>query len=155
MALASSPVLAGSSFRAVSGQFESECKGPVMARVTVEDCVTKIPNRFELVVLAGQRARDITAGAEILVERDKDKNPVVALREIAEDKVAPEELLEAVVTSLQRYADTDEPEQEDDEDVAKTISAEEAISHLAAVRAVTRKEVLDVNYEDTDKDGSY
>ena len=126
-----------------------------MARVTVEDCVTKIPNRFELVVLAGQRARDITAGAEILVERDKDKNPVVALREIAEDKVAPEELLEAVVTSLQRYADTDEPEQEGDEDVAKTISAEEAISHLTAVRAVTRKEVLDVNYEDTDKDGSY
>ena len=126
-----------------------------MARVTVEDCVTKISNRFELVVLAGQRARDITAGAEILVERDKDKNPVVALREIAEDKVAPEALMEAVVTSLQRYADTDEPEQEDDEDVAKTISAEEAISHLAAVRAVTRKEVLDVNYEDTDKDGSY
>ena len=126
-----------------------------MARVTVEDCVTKISNRFELVVLAGQRARDITAGAEILVERDKDKNPVVALREIAEDKVAPEELLEAVVTSLQRYADTDEPEQEGDEEVAETISAEEAISHLAAVRAVTRKEVLDVNYEDTDKDGSY
>ena len=126
-----------------------------MARVTVEDCVTKIPNRFELVVLAGQRARDITAGAEILVERDKDKNPVVALREIAEDKVAPEELLEAVVTSLQRYADTDEPEQEGDEDVTETISAEEAISHLSAVRAVTRKEVLDVNYEDTDKDGSY
>ena len=126
-----------------------------MARVTVEDCVTKIPNRFELVVLAGQRARDITAGAEILVERDKDKNPVVALREIAEDKVAPEELLEAVVTSLQRYADTDEPEQEGDEESAETISAEEAISHLAAVRAVTRKEVVDVNYEDTDKDGSY
>ena len=126
-----------------------------MARVTVEDCVTKISNRFELVVLAGQRARDITAGAEILVERDKDKNPVVALREIAEDKVAPEELLEAVVTSLQRYADTDEPEEEGDEDVAETISAEEAISHLAAVRAVTRKEVLDVNYEDTDKDGPY
>ena len=126
-----------------------------MARVTVEDCVTKISNRFELVVLAGQRARDITAGAEILVERDKDKNPVVALREIAEDKVAPEELLEAVVTSLQRYADTDEPEQEGDEEVSETISAEEAISHLAAVRAVTRKEVLDVNYEDTDKDGSY
>ncbi len=126
-----------------------------MARGTVEDCVTKISNRFELVVLAGQRARDITAGAEILVERDKDKNPVVALREIAEDKVAPEELLEAVVTSLQRYADTDEPEQEGDEEIAETISAEEAISHLAAVRAVTRKEVLDVNYEDTDKDGSY
>lgn len=126
-----------------------------MARVTVEDCVTKISNRFELVVLAGQRARDITAGAEILVERDKDKNPVVALREIAEDKVAPEELLEAVVTSLQRYADTDEPEQEGDEVIGETISAEEAISHLTAVRAVTRKEVLDVNYEDTDKDGSY
>ena len=121
-----------------------------MARVTVEDCVTKISNRFELVVLAGQRARDITAGAEILVDRDKDKNPVVALREIAEDKVAPEELLEAVVTSLQRHADTDEPEQEGDEDVTETISAEEAISHLAAVRAVTRKEVAEVNYEDTD-----
>ena len=124
-----------------------------MARVTVEDCVTKISNRFELVVLAGQRARDITAGAEILDDRDKDKNPVVALREIAEDKVAPEELLEAVVTSLQRHADTDEPEQEGEDDVAQTISAEEAISHLAAVRAVPRKEVPEGNYEDTDTDG--
>ena len=82
-----------------------------MARVTVEDCVTKIPNRFKLVMLAGKRARDITAGSELLVDRDNDKDPVVALREIAEDKVAPEDLMEAVVLGLQRHADTDEPEE--------------------------------------------
>ncbi len=126
-----------------------------MARVTVEDCVTKIPNRFELVVLAGQRAREITAGAEILVERDRDKNPVVALREIAEEKVAPNELHEAVVSGLQRHADTDEPEEDGEDEMAETISAEEAISHLAAVRPVARKEVLESHYDDADSDNSY
>ncbi|MFM9979092.1 MAG: DNA-directed RNA polymerase subunit omega [Sphingomonadaceae bacterium] len=73
-----------------------------MARVTVEDCVDKIPNRFDLVLLAAQRARQISGGAELLVDRDRDKNPVVALREIAEDLVEPEELREAVVGNLQR-----------------------------------------------------
>ena len=118
-----------------------------MARVTVEDCVTKIPNRFELVVLAGQRARDIAAGAELLVDRDEDKNPVVALREIAEDKVAPDDLMESVVTGLQRHADTDELEEDLDENSSENISVEEAIAHLSAARPVARKEVLDSHYD--------
>lgn len=83
-----------------------------MARVTVEDCVTKIPNRFELVMLASQRARDISAGSDLTIERDNDKNPVVALREIAEDKFTPDDLREALIGALQRYAELDEPEEE-------------------------------------------
>ena len=83
-----------------------------MARVTVEDCVTKIPNRFELVMAASQRARDISAGAEPTLDRDNDKNPVIALREIAEDKFTPDELREALVLGLQRHAEVDEPEEE-------------------------------------------
>ena len=122
-----------------------------MARVTVEDCVTKIPNRFKLVMLAGKRAKDIAAGAELLVDRDNDKNPVVALREIAEDKVAPEDLMEAVVAGLQRHADIDELEEEIDQDLSVAISAEEAIAHLSAARPVSRKDVIDydkaVDYE--------
>jgi DNA-directed RNA polymerase subunit omega len=73
-----------------------------MARVTVEDCVDKIPNRFDLVLLAAQRARQISGGADLTIDRDRDKNPVVALREIAEQTVRPRDLNEAVVSSLQR-----------------------------------------------------
>lgn len=73
-----------------------------MARVTVEDCVDKIPNRFDLVLLAAQRARQISGGADLTIDRDRDKNPVVALREIAEETVRPRELNEALVSSLQR-----------------------------------------------------
>jgi DNA-directed RNA polymerase subunit omega len=73
-----------------------------MARVTVEDCVDKIPNRFDLVLAAAQRARQISGGAELLLDRDRDKNPVVALREIAEEMVEPEDLREAIVGGLQR-----------------------------------------------------
>jgi DNA-directed RNA polymerase subunit omega len=73
-----------------------------MARVTVEDCVDKIPNRFDLVLLAAQRARQISGGADLTIDRDRDKNPVVALREIAEETVRPRDLQEAVVSSLQR-----------------------------------------------------
>src|SRR5690349_10407177 len=79
-----------------------------MARVTVEDCVDKIPNRFDLVLLASQRARQISAGAELTIDRDRDKNPVVALREIAEETVTPDELQEAVVSGLQRFRVDDE-----------------------------------------------
>lgn len=81
-----------------------------MARVTVEDCVVKIPNRFELVMLAGQRARDISSGGSLTVERDNDKNPVVALREIAEETVSVEALGEELVQGLQKHIETDEPE---------------------------------------------
>ena len=81
-----------------------------MARVTVEDCVDKIPNRFELVILAAHRARAITSGSQITVDRDNDKNPVVALREIAATKMKPEGLREEFLLSLQRHIETDEPE---------------------------------------------
>jgi DNA-directed RNA polymerase subunit omega len=73
-----------------------------MARVTVEDCVDKIPNRFDLVLLSAQRARQISAGAELTIDRDRDKNPVVALREIAEETVRPKQLQEALIGNLQR-----------------------------------------------------
>ncbi|WP_095011703.1 DNA-directed RNA polymerase subunit omega [Tsuneonella mangrovi] len=81
-----------------------------MARVTVEDCVDKIPNRFDLVLLAAQRAREISGGAELTIERDRDKNPVVALREIAEESIKPKELHESVVLGLQKILPDDEDE---------------------------------------------
>jgi len=79
-----------------------------MARVTVEDCVLKIPNRFDLVMLAAQRSRDISEGAEITVERDRDKNPVVSLREIAEETVALEDLKEGQIRRLLRHRGEEE-----------------------------------------------
>ena len=83
-----------------------------MARVTVEDCVDKIPNRFELVLFSAHRARGMSAGSEILVERDNDKNPVIALREIADEKLEPDDLREQLVSSMQRQVDVDEPDAE-------------------------------------------
>jgi DNA-directed RNA polymerase subunit omega len=83
-----------------------------MARVTVEDCIDKIPNRFELVLLASHRARAISAGAQIAVNRDNDKNPVVALREIAEKKIPTDDLREDFIHSMQKYVEVDEPEAE-------------------------------------------
>ena len=81
-----------------------------MARVTIEDCIDKIHNRFELVLLAGQRARAISSGAPITVDRDNDKNPVVSLREIAEETVQPDRLREDLLASLQRYSRSEEAE---------------------------------------------
>jgi len=83
-----------------------------MARVTVEDCVQKVPNRFSLVLLSAHRARAISAGSAMLVDRDNDKNPVVALREIADDVVEPEGLKESLITSLQRVDEHSEAEEE-------------------------------------------
>src|SRR5437868_15408263 len=83
-----------------------------MARVTVEDCVDKVENRFDLVLLASHRARIISSGAQITVDRDNDKNPVVALREIAETTISPADLKEELVHSLQKYVEVDEPEPE-------------------------------------------
>lgn len=83
-----------------------------MARVTVEDCIDKVENRFDLVLLSAHRARSISSGAPISVERDNDKNPVVALREIAEQTVVPEDLREDLIHSLQKYVEVDEPESE-------------------------------------------
>ena len=113
-----------------------------MARVTVEDCVDKVPNRFDLVLLAAQRARQISGGAELTIDRDRDKNPVVALREIAEQTVRPQDLREAVVGSLQRV-------QVDDEDapdeVGSLASAAEALRLTAA--APPRNQNLGPDYE--------
>ncbi|WP_438974837.1 DNA-directed RNA polymerase subunit omega [Roseicyclus sp.] len=81
-----------------------------MARVTVEDCVDKVPNRFELVMLAAHRAREITAGSVLTVDRDNDKNPVVALREIADETQGADDLRERLIESLQTQIEVDEPE---------------------------------------------
>ena len=81
-----------------------------MARVTVEDCIDKVENRFELVLLAGHRARQISQGAQITIDRDNDKNPVVALREIADETLAPGDLKEDLIHSLQKHVEIDEPE---------------------------------------------
>ncbi len=83
-----------------------------MARVTVEDCIQRVPNRFGLVLLAGNRARAIANGAPLTLDRDNDKNPVVALREIADETVVPAELLETVVVALQRVDERTEAEDE-------------------------------------------
>jgi len=90
-----------------------------MARVTVEDCVDKIPNRFELVLLASHRSRQISSGSEISVDRDNDKNPVVALREIADEQLSPGDLKEDLIHSLQKHVEVDESEDkmESNEDV--------------------------------------
>jgi len=101
-----------------------------MARVTVEDCVTKIPNRFRLVMLAAQRARDLSVGTPLTVDRDNDKNPVVALREIAEGMVMPEDLESALIRGLQQHPETDETEEEStgllavEEELAATAGAD-------------------------------
>lgn len=83
-----------------------------MARVTVEDCVDKVPNRFELVMLAAHRAREISSGSALTVARDNDKNPVVALREIAEETQQTDDLRERMIESLQTQIEVDEPEED-------------------------------------------
>ncbi len=83
-----------------------------MARVTVEDCIDKVDNRFELVLLASHRARLLSSGAPLTIDRDRDKNPVVALREIADETITPGDLKEQLIHSLQKYVEVDEPEAE-------------------------------------------
>ncbi|HEY4164311.1 MAG TPA: DNA-directed RNA polymerase subunit omega [Dongiaceae bacterium] len=83
-----------------------------MARVTVEDCVLRVPNRFDLVMVAAQRAREVSAGSQLTIDRDNDKNPVVALREIADGTVNLDDLSNSVVTGLQKHVENDEPEEE-------------------------------------------
>lgn len=113
-----------------------------MARVTVEDCVDKIPNRFDLVLFAAQRARQISGGAELLLDRDRDKNPVVALREIADELVRPDHLEEAVVNSLQRVQIDDEDEADD---VGSLQASAEALRLTAA--APPRNQNLGADYD--------
>ena len=85
-----------------------------MARVTVEDCVIKVPNRFDLVLLAAQRAREVASGAPLTIERDDDKNPVIALREIAEETIALDHLRDSLVRGMQKHVEMDEPEEAPD-----------------------------------------
>lgn len=113
-----------------------------MARVTVEDCIQQVPNRFELVLLAGQRARQISGGAELTVDRDRDKNPVVALREIAEQMVVPEVLADKIVTDLQKVR-VDEDDVADD--MGSLAAAAEALRLTAA--APPRNQNLGPDYE--------
>ncbi|WP_442679186.1 DNA-directed RNA polymerase subunit omega [Sphingomonas sp. ASY06-1R] len=113
-----------------------------MARVTVEDCVDKISNRFDLVLLAAQRARQISGGAELTIDRDRDKNPVVALREIAEETVVPGELTEAVVQNLQRV----QVDEEDAPDAIGSLSASAEALRLTAA-APPRTQNLGADYE--------
>lgn len=104
-----------------------------MARVTVEDCIDKVDNRFDLVLLAGHRARQVSQGAEITVERDNDKNPVVALREIAEETLSPGDLKEDLIHSLQRHVEVDEPEADDLIETIAEVEAEETVDAPEAV----------------------
>ncbi|WP_188053596.1 MULTISPECIES: DNA-directed RNA polymerase subunit omega [unclassified Sphingosinithalassobacter] len=113
-----------------------------MARVTVEDCVDKIPNRFDLVLFAAQRARQISGGAELTIDRDRDKNPVVALREIAEQTVKPKQLEEAVVSGLQRVQIDDE---EAPDELGSLSDSAEALRLTAA--APPRNQNLGADYE--------
>ncbi len=129
-----------------------------MARVTVEDCVERVPNRFELVMLAAQRARNVGAGAPLSVERDNDKNPVVALREIAEDTVSLAELENSLIQSLQKVVEVEEP----GEDVVDILSIQKIIGSDLGERSDTdeiSEDLLHVEGEepeekaDDDRDG--
>ena len=101
-----------------------------MARVTVEDCVLKIPNRFQLVMMAAQRSRELSVGGELTVDRDNDKNPVVALREIADETIPLDELETAVIEDLQRNIDVDEIAEEEDDEM---LQVTEALNELAGL----------------------
>ncbi len=110
-----------------------------MARVTVEDCVVKIPNRFDLVMVAAQRAREVAAGASITLDRDNDKNPGVALREIAEETVNLAGLMESLVKGLQRQVEVDEPEEE----ILEVMADEQALAQAMMAGAAQAAEAAD------------
>lgn len=113
-----------------------------MARVTVEDCIVQVPNRFELVMYAAQRARDISGGSQITIDRDRDKNPVVALREIAETTVRPRELQESLTQSLQRVL----PDDEDEADEIGSLSQSAEALRITA-SAPTRSTSIGSDYD--------
>ena len=117
-----------------------------MARVTVEDCVDKIPNRFDLVLAAAQRARQISGGAELTLDRDRDKNPVVALREIAEQTVRPDHLQESIVSGLQKVQIDDD----DEVDAVGSLQASAEALRLTAA-APPRNQNMGGDYEGRSK----
>jgi DNA-directed RNA polymerase subunit omega len=113
-----------------------------MARVTVEDCIDKVENRFELVLVASHRARMIAAGSPITVERDNDKNPVVALREIADKGVSPADFKEELIHSLQKFTEVDEPEPEAVPLIAGTASAPDSDDAEVPMDRMTEEQLL-------------
>lgn len=115
-----------------------------MARITVEDCVLKIPNRFDLVLVAAQRARDISAGSVLTVDRDNDKNPVVSLREIAEETIDVEVERQALIQSLQRHVEKDEPEDEDPD----LLSLGQGLGAMKPEEAAQRRSLVDEEIAD-------
>ena len=119
-----------------------------MARVTVEDCVLKIPNRFDLVMVASQRAREIAAGASITLDRDNDKNPGVALREIADETINLDGLRESLVKGLQRQVEVDEPEEE----ILEVMADEQALAQAMMAGAAQAAEAADEEVEIPDGD---
>ncbi|BBK41913.1 hypothetical protein STVA_19330 [Allostella vacuolata] len=119
-----------------------------MARVTVEDCVLRIPNRFDLVMVAGQRAREVAAGAPLSIDRDNDKNPVVALREIADATVSIAALQESLIRGLQRHVENDEPEEDKEMSVSEQVWTEAIASRSAEA------EVADAGLEVEDVDAA-
>jgi DNA-directed RNA polymerase subunit omega len=125
--------------RFISSVFAKEA---AMARVTVEDCVDKIPNRFDLVLFAAQRARQISGGADLTIDRDRDKNPVVALREIAEETVKPKHLEESVISGLQKVQIDDDDEADD---IGSLSASAEALRLTAA--APPRNQNLGADYD--------
>ncbi|MDA0241738.1 MAG: DNA-directed RNA polymerase subunit omega [Proteobacteria bacterium] len=122
-----------------------------MARVTVEDCVDKISNRFELVMIAAQRARSISSGAAISVERDNDKNPVVALREIADENLELDEIRESIVKGLQRHIEMDEP---DEEELDLLEAGDQFSREFMSGTAAPTRETARADEADTDDDGA-
>ena len=129
-----------------------------MARVTVEDCIDKVPNRFELVLLASHRARMVSAGAPITIERDNDKNPVVALREIADETVDSDDLNEDFIHSMQKYVEVDEPEAEAvpmlSADTRMPILGQDDQSTDSAIDKMTEEELLRRMATQAPSDGS-
>ncbi len=113
-----------------------------MARVTVEDCIDKVENRFDLVLLASHRARMVSSGAQITIERDNDKNPVVALREIADETISPGDLKEDLIHSLQKYVEVDEPEPEAVPLIGASGAAIDADDTEVVVDRMTEEELL-------------
>jgi DNA-directed RNA polymerase subunit omega len=123
-----------------------------MARVTVEDCVLKVPNRFELVLLAAQRAREITSGAPLTLERDDDKNPVVALREIADETVGLPHLRDAVVRGMQKQVEIDEPEETPELEVDPSVFGVAPPAGSLLDEPDLEEEVLEADEEETDEE---
>ena len=122
-----------------------------MARVTVEDCVLKIPNRFELVLLAAQRSREIASGSPLSIDRDDDKNPVVALREIADETIELEHLRTSVVCGMQKHVEIDEPDEPHELELDTALFGV-APPSASAIEEETDTETEDFEEEDADED---